>query len=258
MSQAWMKFYPSDWRSDPAVRMCSLAARGLWTEMLCLMHEAVPYGSLVVNGRQLEPHQVAALAGRQTSEVDRLLKELELAGVFSRDEDGTIFSRRMRRDIAKAARDRDNGKGGGNPNLKKTVNDRVNPPLKAQKPEARPEAIASGERAPASAARSTALPSNALPSEADRAAAADGGLSEMEFRSEWGVFRDYQVSHSRRSFDWSASWRTWIHRSKRFNSKDKSDGSDRSAAAAAKRLQASLASLGDPPPAMLPDSGGRG
>jgi len=46
----WMKFYPADWRSDPMLRLCSLAARGLWAEMICLMHEAEPYGSLLVNG----------------------------------------------------------------------------------------------------------------------------------------------------------------------------------------------------------------
>jgi len=51
MKQPWLKFFPSDWRADPALRMCSLAARGLWIEMLCLMHEARPHGSLLVNGK---------------------------------------------------------------------------------------------------------------------------------------------------------------------------------------------------------------
>lgn len=41
MSDPWLKFYPTDWRSDPALKMCSLAARGLWIEMIALMHEAV-------------------------------------------------------------------------------------------------------------------------------------------------------------------------------------------------------------------------
>ena len=45
----WMKFYPADWRADPALRMCSLAARGLWMEMLSIMHEADPRGSLRTN-----------------------------------------------------------------------------------------------------------------------------------------------------------------------------------------------------------------
>jgi hypothetical protein len=56
----WMKFYPADWRSDPMLRLCSLAARGLWAEMICLMHEAEPYGSLLVNGNPQVKGQVKA------------------------------------------------------------------------------------------------------------------------------------------------------------------------------------------------------
>lgn len=133
MSQAWLKFYPSDWRADPALRMCSLAARGLWMEMLCVMHEADPRGFLVVNGKALMSAQLAALAGCTSRETERLLGELEAAGVFSRDDTGTIFSRRILKDMARAERDALNGKRGGNPKLKAWVN----PPDKAQKPEAR-------------------------------------------------------------------------------------------------------------------------
>lgn len=144
MSSPWLKFYPTDWRADPALRMCSLAARGLWMEMLCIMHEAEPYGSLRVNGRPVTEKQLSALAG---GEVGDLLCELEDAGVFSRDDDGTVYSRRMQRDAEKAARDKANGKGGGNPSLKRGVN----PPDKAQKPEARghTDATASGAASPA-------------------------------------------------------------------------------------------------------------
>ena len=46
----WMKFYPADWRAEPSLRFTSLAARGLWIEMLALMHEATPRGSLLVKG----------------------------------------------------------------------------------------------------------------------------------------------------------------------------------------------------------------
>ncbi len=130
MSAPWMKFYPTDWRADPSLRMCSLAARGLWMEMLCIMHEASPYGSMRVNGRPVTDRQLAALAG---GEIDALLVELEEAGVFSREEDGTIYSRRMQRDAEKASRDKANGRKGGNPDIKRGVN----PPDKAQKPDAR-------------------------------------------------------------------------------------------------------------------------
>ena len=102
MNQPWLKFYPSDWRADPALRMCSLMARGLWMEMLCLMHEAVPRGSLLINGNQVTGKQLAALCGASLTDTVRCMGELAGAGVFSREEDGTIYSRRMRRDEAKS------------------------------------------------------------------------------------------------------------------------------------------------------------
>ncbi|WP_395451168.1 hypothetical protein ACHMW7_16075 [Aminobacter sp. UC22_36] len=132
-----MKFYTSDWRADPALRMCSVGARGLWMEMLCIMHEAEPYGSLRVNSRPVIDRQLASLAGSSIDEVSSLLAELEAAGVFSRDNDGVIFSRRMQRDQEKAEAHKANGKRGGNPKLKNRVNPTVKAEDKAQKPEAR-------------------------------------------------------------------------------------------------------------------------
>ena len=123
MSRPWLKFYPSDWRSDPLLRSVSFAARGIWIEILCLMHEATPRGSLLVNGKQPDVSLLAILTGaKKQSEVTGLLVELETAGVFSRDEDGTIYSRRMRRDEKKASEDKANGSKGGNPRLKGGVN----------------------------------------------------------------------------------------------------------------------------------------
>lgn len=132
-----MKFYPSDWRADPALRMCSVAARGLWMEMLCVMHEADPYGSLRVNGKPVSAGQLAALAGASAKDVSGWLSELEDAGVFSRDDDSAIISRRMQRDKVKTESDKANGKRGGNPRLSRGVNPPVNGEDKAQKPEAR-------------------------------------------------------------------------------------------------------------------------
>lgn len=104
MSRAlpWMKFYPAAWRADPALRMCSLAARGLWVEMLSIMHEAEPYGYLLVNGRPVTDAQLAVLAAAPSDQVPSLLDELESAGVFSRTRKGVIFSRRMVRDEKKS------------------------------------------------------------------------------------------------------------------------------------------------------------
>ena len=143
MSNPWMKFYPSDWRSDPRLRICSLAARGLWMEMLAIMHEATPYGHLLISGIPPTDAQLAVLAGAPSDQIPELIGELETAGVFSRTRSGAIYSRRMTRDFKKSEKNRKNGKLGGNPIL---CNERDNPPplnptdnggVKTQKPEAR-------------------------------------------------------------------------------------------------------------------------
>ena len=143
MSSPWLKFYPTDWRSDPALRMCGLAARGLWIEMLALMHEATPYGHLLVSGRSPTDTQIAVLAGAPSDQITDLIGELEAAGVFSRTKDGVIYSRKMTRMQKKAATARNNGRKGGNPTLcnNKVISALDNPQdkddVKPQKPEAR-------------------------------------------------------------------------------------------------------------------------
>lgn len=140
-----MKFYPADWRADAMLRLCSIAARGLWTEMMCIMHDAERYGSLLVNGKRIDKKQLAGLAGISEKDCSSLLLELEGNGVFSRDDDGTIYSRRMRRDFEKAAKDKENGKGGGNPGLKGVVKRGVNPPDKGEDKAHIPNATAKEE-----------------------------------------------------------------------------------------------------------------
>lgn len=138
-----MKFYPTDWRSDPRLRMCGLAARGLWIEMIALMHEAVPYGHLVVSGHSPTATQLAVLAGAPSDLIPDLLGELESAGVFSRTKEGVIYSRKMTRMAKKASVAKKNGKNGGNPSLgnKRQIwpsdNQIPTDGVKPQKPEAR-------------------------------------------------------------------------------------------------------------------------
>jgi hypothetical protein len=122
----WMKFYPTDWRADPRLRVCSLAARGLWIDMITYMHEGKPYGHLTINESMPSVEDIAALVGRPLAEVKKALIELEEKQVFARTEGGTIFSRRMIRDKAKAERAVVNGKHGGNPKLKMKDKKQVN------------------------------------------------------------------------------------------------------------------------------------
>jgi hypothetical protein len=114
-----MKFYPADWRAEPRLRNCSLLARGLWMEMLALMHESESYGHLLINGKPPTDRQLAVQAGATIDEVTSAIGELETEGVFSRDRNGAIYSRRMIRDEKKAEHARKIGRKGGNPTLAK-------------------------------------------------------------------------------------------------------------------------------------------
>lgn len=98
MKRPSFQFYPADWRKDSALQSCSLAAQGLWINLMCTAHECVPYGHLVINGAPLTAAQLARLIGGSEKKMAGLLAELEAAGVFSRDELGAIYSRRMSKD----------------------------------------------------------------------------------------------------------------------------------------------------------------
>lgn len=96
-STRFLKFYPSDWRGDPALSICSLAARGLWIEMICIMHEADPYGTLSFRGKPIGSELLARMASLPVGEVEQALAELREAGVFDVQKNGVIFSRKMKR-----------------------------------------------------------------------------------------------------------------------------------------------------------------
>jgi hypothetical protein len=103
----WIKFWPQDWQRDPALRACSLAARGLWMELLCIAHESQPYGHVTLNGRAMTEVEIASIAGRPRREILPLIAELERAGVFSRTPEGVIYSRRLVRDAVLSETGRD-------------------------------------------------------------------------------------------------------------------------------------------------------
>jgi hypothetical protein len=111
MKRPSFQFYPGDWLHDVGLRACSLAARGLWVDMLCYMHQGDPYGYLTLptpkDGGKDTPKDVlhpilppvlARMVGAPEQEIETLLAELEAVGVFSRTPEGIIISRRMVRD----------------------------------------------------------------------------------------------------------------------------------------------------------------
>lgn len=125
-----LQFYTGDWMKDPNLRGVSLAAKGLWIEMLCLMHESDRRGYLQSNGKPIAQDRLARMTGSSSEEVSQCLEELENSGVFSRTKNGVIYSRRMKRDEETRQKSIINGRLGGNPALKDTpegVKGGVNP-----------------------------------------------------------------------------------------------------------------------------------
>ena len=112
-----IQFYPKEWIWDLELRQCSPAARGLWVDLMCLMHEGEPYGHLTV------PLDVILRVAGLTERAYRpLLAELETdrssgKRVAYRTDAGVIYSKRMVRDEERRAFNSLNGRKGGNPNL---------------------------------------------------------------------------------------------------------------------------------------------
>ena len=142
MKMPYIKFYVRDWMMSMDLRRCSYAARGLWIEMMCLM-SMDRYGYLEHNGKTIQEDELESLtiglSTRDKGRVNPLLKELEEQGVFSRDENKCIYSRRMVSDYGKKQEFIEYGKHGGNPKLKKRVQKEdkkdQNPEPRTQNPE---------------------------------------------------------------------------------------------------------------------------
>jgi hypothetical protein len=103
----WSKFCWADWQNDKALQSCSLAARGLWIEILAVCHASERPGYFLING---EPPTIEAMANMfgkaKPREVSKLLDELLNVKVYS-VEDGIIYCRRMKRDAAASEKGRE-------------------------------------------------------------------------------------------------------------------------------------------------------
>lgn len=91
-------FYPADFERD--MQMLSLAAQGLWIRMLGWMHENEAHRGFLElpTGEPMSIGDISARAGKLHREVDGCLREMERIGVYSRDDRGCLYCRRMARD----------------------------------------------------------------------------------------------------------------------------------------------------------------
>jgi len=118
MKMPALQFYVGDWRKDPGVQSLDFFTRGVWFEMLCLMHESTERGVLLLNGMPMPKSALSRLLGIDENTLDNCLQILESYGIFSkRNKDSAIFSRRMVKDERIISARRKAGSSGGNPRL---------------------------------------------------------------------------------------------------------------------------------------------
>jgi len=228
VKRPYMKFFPSDWRGDPRLRMCSLSARGLWIDMLSYMHEGEPRGHLTINGRVPKLDEIASLVGRPEREVEKAFGELARLQVFSLA-NGAIYSRRMVRDEEKAQGGRDDANKGwanrspignpnGVPNGECTKNESGIP--NTYSPESRKKEVDANASTPASknppAKRGRkANPRQTLPDrwhldQPDIEFARGKSWNDNKIAAEEQRFADHARAHNRLQADWHAAWRNWV------------------------------------------------
>jgi hypothetical protein len=109
----WMPFEVAAWLSDPALRQCSIEARGVWIDMLCVMWKNSPQGYFVGSAQPDFIPRLSRLTGVGVDRLGALIEELRAGGVFSTSEGNEIYSRRMVKEAElRAARSRA-GRAGG-------------------------------------------------------------------------------------------------------------------------------------------------
>jgi hypothetical protein len=202
--------------SDPGLRACGYAARGLWKDLLCIAgSNKKEYGFVSLNGRKLSDSDIARMTNGTESEVTELLEELEKNGVFSRDRRGIIYCRRMIR----AEKNRTNGRLGGNPKLlnKQENKEPVKTKPKALIPEPEPEPNPDSKKVRAAARqnRGCRIDPEWKPSDADKNFAKQEGFNDFEIHQEANKFKDYWMACAGAKgikLDWPATWRQWIRR----------------------------------------------
>lgn len=119
-------FYPVDWMSDSRLRLCSAGARGLWVDILCLMHLSNERGYLLVDDTVLDEEMLQKRLGYDAKEFNDCFMELRRYNIIKKDEKNRYFSKTMVNSQKISEKRSMSGKLGGNPNLKLLVKQNEN------------------------------------------------------------------------------------------------------------------------------------
>jgi hypothetical protein len=119
------QFFASDWLNDQSLRMCAPETRGLWIDILCLMHLSDERGFLMVKSEILDEKSLQKLLNFDKKKFEFSLSELKRFDIIKKDEKGRYYCKRMVESQSLSEKRRQSGKLGGNPKLKILVNQMV-------------------------------------------------------------------------------------------------------------------------------------
>jgi hypothetical protein len=230
MKMPALQFYPADWRKDLAVQSLGYFDRGVWFEMLCLMHESSERGVMLLNGAPMPEEVIARLLGLDNQTFNQTLTTLLTYGVAKRRQpDNAIFSKRMVDDEKICQIRREAGKLGGNPALLKqkgtTADKQIPTPSSSSSSSSSEEKSlplpASIKKASGPISLQTFLDqckaSNRKPIPEDDAVfqyAASAGITQEFLRLQWFEFKDRYMTPGAKRY---ASWPTVFGKSVRGN-----------------------------------------
>lgn len=218
--QPWSKFFWNDYQGDPALRVCSLAAQGLWMRMLCLAAESDPVGYVMVGGRPCTAADLSRLTGESEETVTALLEELDRNGVFSLTRAKIIYNRRM----VDAAKRAEEGRKHASkrwselteiPEEKPRPNGSMHGPPTTQKPETICQIEERGRGS--TAKRGSRLPADWSPNP-ELLAWAGKTRPDLDLRNTVANFCDHFHSAAGQrgvKLNWEATFRVWIRNERR-------------------------------------------
>jgi len=117
----WYKHDANDWLGDPELRRCSLKARGLLEDLMCIAHNSDRYGYLEIGVKPSDPEwiiELSQIVRAHHKEVSTAWQDLLKRHRIGIGSDGVPFIKRMVQDNQYSLQQSELGKTGGNPTLK--------------------------------------------------------------------------------------------------------------------------------------------
>lgn len=111
------QFYPNDWLTDLGLTFSSYETKGVWIDLLCLMHNSEPYGFLSIKGKLLDEKMIKKFINLSKSRFKIVWEELTELGMLKQDENGAFYNKRLVEDYELRAKRSVAGSQGGNPLL---------------------------------------------------------------------------------------------------------------------------------------------